>query len=199
MCLFKAPNSQKDQPFPFFCFFDGPERAKRWVQTISTDHPLLAVAPRNRGVSGKPGELRTVGDMGGCKEVYGFIMFLCFFCAEEEQILKWGNIYIDVLKLQTLLKDFSGTLGDVILVVHEWSPSIAWHFKNVKHLQWDRSRLLNLLVSILPCDQWSGLLAPCSRILARLLVTHCFPTGPRCLFAKSCCPFLQYVCLIALV
>lgn len=57
--------------------------------------------------------------MGGCKEVYGFIMFLCFFCAEEEQILKWGNIYIDVLKLQTLLKDFSGTLGDVILVVHE--------------------------------------------------------------------------------
>lgn len=56
--------------------------------------------------------------MGGCKEMYGFIMFPMFFCAEEEQILKWENIYIDVL-LQNLLKDFSGTLCDVILVVHE--------------------------------------------------------------------------------
>lgn len=54
--------------------------------------------------------------MGGCKEVYGFIMFPMCCCAEEEQILKWRK-YLDVL-LQNLLKDFSGTLGDVILVVH---------------------------------------------------------------------------------
>eukprot|EP00434_Breviolum_minutum_P001020 symbB.v1.2.000894.t1/scaffold27.1/size414596/2 len=72
--------------------------SERWVQTISTDHPLLAVAPRNRGVHRSVTELSAIrmkmdGNLVGTAMQQKFV-------ESDEDLRSYLGVQMDLQKLE---------------------------------------------------------------------------------------------------
>jgi len=72
--------------------------SERWVQTVSTDHPLLAVAPRNRGVHRNVTELSAIrmkfdGNLVGTAMQQKFV-------ESDEDLRSYLGVQMDLQKLE---------------------------------------------------------------------------------------------------
>eukprot|EP00435_Cladocopium_sp_Y103_P022483 s1831_g5.t1 len=72
--------------------------SERWMQTVSTDHPMLAIQSRNRGPQSTPSDLVAIrlkydGELVGTAKQQKFVN-------SEEDLRSYLGVQMDVLKLQ---------------------------------------------------------------------------------------------------